>query len=114
MEDVCFGFDDMVDEDEDGLFDVCDDCNDNLIGCFCDDGIVCIILDVYIEDCGCVGIFMDSDGDGVCNWDDICENGDDNIDIDNDGIFDVCDLNVGDVMIMFIEIGLIIGVLDIW
>ncbi len=33
----------------------------------------------------------DSDNDGVCDDDDICEGGDDNIDVDNDGIPDGCD-----------------------
>ncbi|MBX2846224.1 MAG: S8 family serine peptidase [Saprospiraceae bacterium] len=33
----------------------------------------------------------DNDGDGVCNADDICPGGDDNIDLDNDGIPDFCD-----------------------
>ncbi|WP_425421156.1 T9SS type A sorting domain-containing protein [Phaeodactylibacter xiamenensis] len=113
-EDVCPGFDDMADEDEDGLPDACDDCNDNLIGRPCDDGIACTILDVYTEDCGCAGIPMDSDGDGVCNWDDICENGDDNTDTDNDGIPDACDPNVGDATTMPIETGLITGVSDTW
>ena len=33
----------------------------------------------------------DSDGDGVCDADDICPGGDDNIDTDGDGIPDFCD-----------------------
>lgn len=33
----------------------------------------------------------DSDNDGVCDEDDLCEGFDDNIDVDNDGIPDACD-----------------------
>lgn len=33
----------------------------------------------------------DNDGDGVCNADDLCADGDDNIDLDNDGTPDACD-----------------------
>lgn len=113
-EDACPGFNDRADVDEDGIPDACDDCNDNLIGRPCDDGIDCTILDVYTADCGCAGIPMDTDGDGVCNWEDICENGDDNIDTDNDGIPDACDPNVGDATTMPIESGLIDGVTDTW
>ncbi|MFK7982032.1 MAG: T9SS type A sorting domain-containing protein, partial [Saprospiraceae bacterium] len=36
---------------------------------------------------------QDADGDGVCDADDICPNGDDNIDTDGDGIPDACDTN---------------------
>ena len=113
-EDVCPGADDLADIDEDGIPDACDDCDGNLVGRPCDDGIACTILDVYTEDCGCAGIPMDSDGDGVCNWEDICENGDDNIDTDGDGIPDACDPNVGDASTMPIETGLISQVSDEW
>jgi len=41
-----------------------------------------------VVNCGSLG---DDDGDGVCNNQDICPNGDDNIDSDGDGIPDDCD-----------------------
>ena len=37
------------------------------------------------------GISLDSDGDGVCDDDDVCPGGDDNADLDGDGIPDFCD-----------------------
>lgn len=40
--------------------------------------------------------FVDSDGDGICDVDDLCFGFDDNIDIDENGIFDGCDFCVGD------------------
>ena len=57
---------------------------------------------------------MDSDGDGVCNWDDICESGDDNIDEDGDGIPDACDPNVGNASTMPVETGVVYGQTDSW
>lgn len=113
-EDACPDADDQADADQDGIPDGCDDCDGNLVGRPCDDGIACTILDVYTDDCGCAGIPMDSDGDGVCNWEDICENGDDNIDTDTDGIPDACDPNVGDATTMPIETGLVAAVSDQW
>ncbi len=44
--------------------------------------------DVCFCDCGIIG---DSDGDEVCDDQDICPLGDDNIDTDGDGIPDACD-----------------------
>ena len=89
--DVCEGGDDALDEDGDGIPDACDNCNENLIGTPCDDGDVCTILDVYTAGCGCEGLYIDSDQDGVCNILDQCEGHDDNLDIDSDGIPDACD-----------------------
>ncbi|MEM9546057.1 MAG: SdrD B-like domain-containing protein [Bacteroidota bacterium] len=40
----------------------------------CDDDDDCTIDDTLDEDCDCVGIFQDSDGDGTCDADDICAN----------------------------------------
>lgn len=113
-EDLCPGSDDLQDEDGDLIPDGCDPCNNLLVGRPCDDGDPCTILDKYTADCGCAGIPMDSDGDGVCNWDDVCDGGDDNIDLDNDGIPDDCDPNVGDASTMPIEAGLVPAVDDNW
>ena len=64
------------------------------VGKPCDDGNDCTIGDQYDANCNCIsGTLQDDDGDGVCNADDICPNGDDNIDTDNDGIPDACDTN---------------------
>jgi FG-GAP-like repeat/Secretion system C-terminal sorting domain len=41
----------------------------------------------------------DADGDGVCDDDDICPGGDDNIDTDGDGIPDFCDTDCDDELI---------------
>lgn len=35
---------------------------------------------------------LDVDGDGICNADDICPNGDDNVDTNNNGIPDACEI----------------------
>ncbi|WP_370480310.1 PKD domain-containing protein [Tamlana flava] len=52
-----------------------------------------------VDDSGDIGATLqsvnicifDNDGDGVCNSSDICPGGDDNIDVDADGIPDACD-----------------------
>lgn len=60
-------------------------------GQWCNDGDSCTILDVTDVNCNCAGVFLDSDGDGVCDQSDICPNGDDTQDIDSDGIPNACD-----------------------
>lgn len=71
------------------------DCNDNNAneypGASCDDGVVCTTGDVLDANCNCSGTVQDSDGDGVCDGEDICPGGDDNIDSDGDGVPDFCD-----------------------
>ncbi len=57
----------------------------------CNDGDACTVNDVFDQNCNCVGIFQDSDGDGVCDADDQCPGFDDNIDQNNNGIPDGCD-----------------------
>lgn len=89
-QDICNGGNDNIDSDGDGIPDFCDDC-DIVAGTLCDDGDACTMGDVYDENCNCQGTFMDSDGDGVCNAEDICAGGDDNTDSDGDGIPDFCD-----------------------
>lgn len=60
-------------------------------GMACNDNDDCTINDMLNSDCDCVGTFQDSDGDGVCDADDICPDGDDNIDTDNSGTPDACE-----------------------
>jgi len=70
----------------------CIDCNPNLAGTACDDGNACTTAETYDENCNCVnGQFEDADMDMVCDAEDVCPNGDDLIDVDNDGIPDACD-----------------------
>ncbi len=73
------------------------DCNDNdnqaYPGASCSDGNVCTVGDILDAGCNCSGVFADSDGDGVCDANDICEGGDDTIDSDGNGTPDFCDCN---------------------
>lgn len=61
-------------------------------GVTCDDGDACTINDQLDADCNCVGVFADDDQDGICNTDDICPLGDDDLDENNNGTPDACDL----------------------
>lgn len=63
----------------------------NQAGTACDDGDDCTTGDVYDASCNCVGTFEDTDSDGVCDANDICPDGDDNIDTDGNGIPDACE-----------------------
>lgn len=90
-EDVCPQGDDNADVDGDGIPDACDDCDANLTGQTCDDGDACTTGDVYDENCNCAGVYEDSDGDGVCDGEDICPQGDDNIDLNGNGVPDACE-----------------------
>jgi|GEM_PF-1570122 len=60
----------------------------------CDDGDACTTGDACQGDPlgTCAGTFADSDGDGVCDANDICPGGDDTVDSDGDGIPDACDI----------------------
>ena len=88
--DVCPGGDDNVDVDNDGTPDDCDDCT--LAGIACDDGDACTTGETYDANCNCSGgTFQDADSDGVCDANDVCPGGDDNVDVDNDGTPDDCD-----------------------
>ncbi len=62
-----------------------------IVGNSCDDLDLCTINDVYDANCNCVGTFEDNDNDSVCDAEDVCPNGDDTLDIDEDGIPDFCD-----------------------
>jgi len=63
------------DADNDGYCDVIDNCadfNNDLIGTNCDDGLICTIDDVWIDDCTCTGTkATDTDSDGVCDFIDL-------------------------------------------
>lgn len=90
--DICQGGNDNIDTDNDGIPDFCDDnggCNQ--VGDPCNDGNPCTANDVFDVNCNCAGVLRDADNDGVCDDNDICQGGDDNIDSDNDGIPDFCD-----------------------
>ncbi len=59
-------------------------------GTSCDDGDPCTINDVYQVNCTCAGTFQDTDGDGVCDANDTCDNNTDGDPCD-DG--DACTIN---------------------
>ncbi len=87
--DVCPGYDDFADVDNDFIPDGCDDCSRG--GQACNDNDDCTVNDIFDENCNCAGTFADADSDGVCDASDICPNGDDTVDSDGDGIPDACD-----------------------
>ena len=78
---------------------VIDDCPETIAGggCIvnspCDDKDSCTINDSWNDNCDCVGIFVDTDNDGVCDADDQCGTFDDNIDSNGNGIPDGCEIN---------------------
>lgn len=79
------------DLDSDGICDPTDPCNNNTDGLACDDGDPCTEGESFL---GCVcqgGAFLDGDSDGVCDVSDICPGFDDNIDTDGDGLPNGCD-----------------------
>ena len=91
-DDVCAGSDDTMDVDGDGTPDGCDTCDGNIAGTPCNDGDVCTTGETFDSNCDCVGgTLVDDDNDGVCNLNDICPGGNDNFDMDNDGIPNDCD-----------------------
>ncbi|MFT6337101.1 MAG: hypothetical protein ACJATI_003863 [Halioglobus sp.] len=70
-------------------------CEECTFGSPCAEDELCTINFTYDEECNCVGLPLpDSDGDGFCDADDDCPLGDDNIDLDGDGIPDACDPDV--------------------
>ena len=96
--DLCEGFDDSIDADEDGIPD---DCDDRIVADtdgdgFLDDEDNCPAIanadqaDADGDDAG-DACDPDIDGDGVDNAVDACPGHDDNVDVDEDGIPDGCD-----------------------
>jgi endonuclease/exonuclease/phosphatase family metal-dependent hydrolase len=84
-----------ADADNDGVcnaVDVCPSFNDALIGTACNDGNSCTVNDVYTSNCNCAGVIADADADGICDANDICPGGDDNIDLNNNGTPDFCEV----------------------
>ncbi|MCG8331197.1 MAG: hypothetical protein MI974_26140 [Chitinophagales bacterium] len=84
------------DSDGDGICDAVDDTPNCAVGLPCDDSDGCTLGDLYVLNsegvCDCIGVPSgDVDADGVCDYYDICPNGDDNLDFDNDCIPDACD-----------------------
>ena len=70
----------------------CDDSNSQLYpGAPCNDNDACTVNDFIGPDCNCTGTYLDSDGDGVCDSEDVCPGGDDNVDLDGNGVPDDCD-----------------------
>jgi len=66
-QDICASGDDNQDSDNDGTPDACDVCDGNLIGMPCNDNDMCTVNDTFDANCNCLGTFMDSDGDGICD-----------------------------------------------
>ncbi len=89
------------DADGDNVCDAEDNCPDtpsgegvNTEGCSCsqvtvDDGDPCTLDEC--TDGVVTNTYLDADNDGVCDANDVCPGGDDNIDTDIDGIPDYCD-----------------------
>ncbi len=63
-------------------------------GTSCDDGDSCTVWDKYDYYCNCKGSFADSDGDGVCDAEDVCLGEDDNVDKNKNGIPDGCEKKI--------------------
>lgn len=58
----------------------------------CDDGNVCTVNDYMDANCNCVGIFVDTDGDTVCDELDQCEGQPDYMDNNHNGVPDGCEV----------------------
>ena len=94
--DLCWGFDDNVDQDDDEIPDGCDllidSDNDNIADeedkCPGHDDNIDVDNDSISDGCDDL---IDSDKDGISNQHDLCPGYDDLIDFDNDSIPDGCD-----------------------
>ena len=99
--DVCWGFDDAIDVDNDSIPDGCDsfiDSDSDGVGDSIDlcpgfDDALDVDNDSIPDDCD---VLLDNDSDGIANSDDRCEGFDDSLDADEDGIPDGCDTQVDD------------------
>jgi hypothetical protein len=60
----------------------------------CDDGWPCTINDQFDENCNCIGTFVDSDNDSVCDAEDVCKGYPDYMDTNNDGTPDGCETTI--------------------
>ena len=99
--DVCWGFDDATDVDNDSIPDGCDSFIDSDLDGVVDSIDLCpgfddaldVDNDSIPDDCD---VLLDNDSDGIANSDDMCEGFDDSLDADEDGIPDGCDTQVDD------------------
>jgi hypothetical protein len=57
----------FADNDNDGICDAEDACDNTLAGTACDDDDACTINDLIQSDCSCAGTVADSDSDGICD-----------------------------------------------
>jgi hypothetical protein len=57
----------FADNDNDGICDAEDGCDNTLAGTTCDDLDPCTTNDIIQSDCSCVGTFADADSDGICD-----------------------------------------------
>ena len=95
-EDICNGFDDLLDRDNDSIPDGCDSLvdadgdgvADSIDLCPGYDDLVDVDNDSIPDDCDDL---LDNDSDGISNELDLCEGFDDTSDIDGDGTPDGCD-----------------------
>lgn len=88
--DICPNGNDNIDINNNSVPDDCDSCIAQA-NTACNDNDVCTINDVYDKNCNCTGTYVDADSDGVCDANDICPNGNDNIDTNNNGVPDDCE-----------------------
>ena len=95
-DDICLGFDDEIDVDNDDIPDDCDDIIDSDNDAVSDGLDICPGYDDNIDvdndsiPDGC-DLLIDSDNDLVADINDLCGGYDDSIDLDNDTVPDGCD-----------------------
>ncbi len=71
------------------ILSYCSGCEES--GQICDDGNPCTTDDIIGADCNCGGKYEDTDFDNVCNVFDLCEGFNDAVDSDGDGVPNGCD-----------------------
>jgi len=82
--DICQGYDDSIDSDNDGIPNGCDACPNDSSNDLDNDG--------YCDQSNFCVSYNDADNDGVCDVNDICPGFNDNLDFDNDGFPNGCDV----------------------